>query len=198
MARSIITPAHMEEKGKKLEVGYPPALCLILRRLSAIRLVRDAKHLFRVCRLEGCARHAALVTTLRGPPPGALAGYRREATEIREKRFSIRGNSIGISPFSLRCARQVPERPRAPVRLWSKPGGALQAPPKAPLARVRGQLDTHREFLSFLIRGNYGTGHSASAFSCKMERSREHPERGRKHTNRRISVARYQMMIVAG
>lgn len=105
MARSIITPAHMEEKGKKIKVGYPPALCLILRRLSAIRLVRDAKHLFRVCRLEGCARHATLVTTLRGPPPGALAGYRREATEIREKRFSIRGNSIGISPFSLRCAR---------------------------------------------------------------------------------------------
>ena len=48
----------------------------------------------------------------------------------------------------------------------------------------------HRYFLSFFLHmrgGNYGSGHSASTSSCKMERSREHPGRGRKHTNRRIS-----------
>ena len=28
MARSIITPAHMEEKGKKIKVGYPPGAVL--------------------------------------------------------------------------------------------------------------------------------------------------------------------------
>ena len=54
MASSIITPAHMEEKGKKIKVGYPQVAVPDTAPFERyIRLARDAKHLSRVCRLEG-------------------------------------------------------------------------------------------------------------------------------------------------
>ena len=46
--------------GKRKETGgglSPRLQCRILRHLSAIRLVRDAKHLSRVCRLEGASKN---------------------------------------------------------------------------------------------------------------------------------------------
>ena len=93
MASSIITPAHVEEKGKEIVACYPPAQCLILRHLSAMRVVRDAKYLSRVCRLEGCARHAALATTLHLVATLALAtpavarGCRCRGTGMLTARF---------------------------------------------------------------------------------------------------------------